>query len=360
MIELIQQQDIRKRKQGSHSFSLPAVSADRAATAGLHALGTLVKAPEKLAGLAMIIGLSLLIAAGVYSLFPRFSGMYDEPLLLPADKQIQASLISFLEGSAAVDHVSVEGEMPPVASFLGGVAEKVHTVKPGDTLSEIAAAYDVEIGTLINYNGVQDVRRINTGTVLKIPSFDGIRYEVRPGDNLSGIALANNVTVNAILDANSLESALIQPGDVLFLPGAAISDYEYKKATGTLIIYPTRGRLTSGFGYRSDPFTGVRRFHYGIDLANSLGTPIMAAMDGVVVDVENRPAGYGKYIVIRHSRGYQTLYGHLSSINVREGQRVKQGQRIGLMGSTGRSTGPHLHFSIYQNNRPVDPLAILH
>ena len=139
-----------------------------------------------------------------------------------------------------------------------------------------------------------------------------------------------------------------------------MSDYEYKKATGTLVIYPARGRLTSSFGYRNDPFTGTRRFHYGIDLANTVGTNVTSAMDGVIVDIENRPAGYGKYVVIRHDRGYQTLYGHLSSILVREGQRVRQGQSIGTMGSTGRSTGSHLHFAVYKNNRPVDPLSLLH
>ena len=360
MIELIQQQHIKKRSLVSPGLSFKLPGKSRLLTAGMAGIQQLFSAPEKLAGLALVVGLSLSIAAGVFSLFPGFTGMFDEPLQLPLDNQLYASLVSFLEGTAAADTSSAAGDLVPIASFLGGVDEQVHTIRQGDTLSEIASSYNVEVGTLISYNGIEDVRRINTGTVLKIPSYDGVRYVVRTGDSLSRIAAVNDISVNVILDANNLESALIQPGDVLFLPGAAISDYEYKKATGTLIIYPGRGRLTSSFGYRADPFTGVRRFHYGIDLANSIGTPIIAAMDGVVVDVENRPAGYGKYIVIKHDRGYQTLYGHLSLINVREGQRVVQGQRIGLMGSTGRSTGSHLHFSIYRNNKPVDPLTILH
>lgn len=163
--------------------------------------------------------------------------------------------------------------------------------------------------------------------------------------------------LNSILDANDLESEIIEPGTSIFIPGARISDYEYKKATGTLFIYPTRGRLTSPFGYRTDPFTGTRRMHYGIDLANRVGTPVRATMAGTVVVVANHPQGYGKYIVIRHERGYQSLYGHLETILVRKGQRVSQGQKIGLMGSTGRSTGPHLHFSLYKNYVPVNPLA---
>ena len=227
---------------------------------------------------------------------------------------------------------------PPLASYLGGIKENVHTVTRGDTLSEIALRYDVKIGTLISYNGIEDVRRIVPGTRLKIPSYDGVRYVVRPGDNLSNIAATKSISVNQILDANNLESALIKPGDVLFLPGAAISDYEYKKATGTLIIYPTKGRLTSPYGYRSDPFTGLRRFHYGIDIANATGTVIISAMDGVVLSVERtvRQVTEGTWLLSTRG-GYQTLYGHMNTVAVREGQRVRQGQSLGTMGNTGRS-----------------------
>lgn len=359
MIELIQQQHIRKRRRSATLFTL-----DSFTLRGIpHILAARLKdvsiQPRKIAMVSLIAGSLLAAAVMVSSLIPNFTRLYDEPLQLPADNQLYLSLVNFLD-QAQTEEADLNGELPPLASYLGGIEEKLYTLRAGDTLSEIALRYGVEVGTLISYNGIDDVRRISAGTSLKIPSFDGVRYVVRPGDNLSRIASANAIGVNEILDANNLESALIQPGDVLFLPGAEISEYDYKKATGTLIIYPTRGRLTSGFGYRDDPFTGIRRFHYGIDLANSIGTRIVAAMDGVVADVENRPAGYGKYVVIKHDRGYQTLYGHLDSISVREGQRINQGESVGSMGNTGRSTGSHLHFAIYKNNRPVNPLTILH
>jgi murein DD-endopeptidase MepM/ murein hydrolase activator NlpD len=111
---------------------------------------------------------------------------------------------------------------------------------------------------------------------------------------------------------------------------------------------------------RNDPFTGRRRFHNGIDLAGPIGTPIGAAMPGTVVHTEAQTGNYGKFVIVRHDGGFQTLYAHLDSFAVRKGQYVSQGQTIGSMGNTGRSTGPHLHFSIIRNGSFVDPLGFLH
>lgn len=356
MIELIQQQNIRKRRRPTETALFGKEACQKWFSRSFEKLR---ETPEKAAWFSLFLGISLAVTAMLYSLVPSLIQQPEGFLQLPRDEQLYASMVSYLEREESTKTESAD-DLPPLASYLGGINENMHTVTSGDTLSEIALKYNIKVGTLISYNGIDDVRRIVPGTALKIPSYDGVRYVVRPGDNLSKIAANNGISINEVLDANNLESALIKPGDVLFLPGASISDYEYKKATGTLIIYPTKGRLTSPFGYRSDPFTGLRRFHYGIDIANIKGTAIIAAMDGVVLNVENRPAGYGKYIVIRHDRGYQTLYGHLDTIAVREGQRVRQGQSLGSMGSTGRSTGSHLHFALYKNNRPVDPLSVLH
>lgn len=243
--------------------------------------------------------------------------------------------------------------------FISGIDPVTYVIKSGDTLSEIAKEYDITVGTLIGYNGIDNVRRIIPGEVLKIPEIDGIPYKVKPGDTLEKIAVTYNTSVNRLLDANDLASNLIQPGDELFIPGGQISEYEYRKATGTLFLYPTNGRLTSYYGYRNDPFTGRRRFHYGIDIANRSGTTVTATMGGVVADIGDRPTGYGKYVIIRHGYGFQSLYAHLDRVTVWEGQRVSQGAKIGEMGNTGRSTGPHLHFSIYKNNSPINPLNYL-
>ncbi|HEU0137024.1 MAG TPA: peptidoglycan DD-metalloendopeptidase family protein [Flavobacterium sp.] len=114
--------------------------------------------------------------------------------------------------------------------------------------------------------------------------------------------------------------------------------------------------MASGFGYRSDPFTKVRKFHAGMDFTAKSGTPIYASGDGVVEKADNTASGYGNHIVIRHGYGYETLYGHLSKYKVRRGQRVKRGDIIGYVGSTGRSEAPHLHYEVHKNGEAVNPL----
>jgi len=115
-------------------------------------------------------------------------------------------------------------------------------------------------------------------------------------------------------------------------------------------------RMVSGFGYRTDPFTKVRKMHEGMDFTAKTGTPIYATGDGVVARADNTASGYGNHIVINHGFGYETLYGHLSRYNCRAGQRIKRGDVIGYVGSTGRSEGPHLHYEVHKNKKVVNPL----
>ncbi|MGB3902034.1 MAG: M23 family metallopeptidase [Bacteroidales bacterium] len=131
------------------------------------------------------------------------------------------------------------------------------------------------------------------------------------------------------------------------------------------IIMPVDRRrisIRSGFGWRIDPFTGGYRFHQGLDLAGRIGTPIYATADGLVLDpyAKSSMSGYGKVVVINHGFGYQTLYAHLSEILVKPGEKVKRGQIIGHMGSTGRSKGPHLHYEIHYKGTPVNPINYLY
>lgn len=114
--------------------------------------------------------------------------------------------------------------------------------------------------------------------------------------------------------------------------------------------------VASGFGYRSDPFTKVRKFHAGMDFSARSGTPIYATGDGVVERADNSASGYGNHVVLRHGYGYETLYGHLSKYNCRAGQRVKRGDVIGFVGSTGRSEAPHLHYEVHKGGEVVNPL----
>lgn len=117
-----------------------------------------------------------------------------------------------------------------------------------------------------------------------------------------------------------------------------------------------RAFRTSSFGYRRDPMTGRSKWHSGVDLAAPTGTPIMATQDGVV-GTAGWKGGYGIAVVLNHGGGVQTLYAHMSRLTVSPGQAVRAGEVIGLVGSTGRSTGPHLHYEIRQNGRPVRPVV---
>ena len=128
--------------------------------------------------------------------------------------------------------------------------------------------------------------------------------------------------------------------------------------SSTPSIVPVRGILTDGFGGRSDPFTGESGQHNAIDISSALGQPVRAPADGIVVKAE-WANGYGNVIYVSHGYGYSTRYGHLKGFAVRPGTRVKRGDVIGYVGSTGRSTGPHLHYEVRLNNNPVNPLAYI-
>ena len=131
-------------------------------------------------------------------------------------------------------------------------------------------------------------------------------------------------------------------------------------AERTPIVMPVHSsyRMTSGFGWRRHPTKGTGRMHEGTDFASNAGTPIFATADGVVV-YAGWSNGYGNVIKIQHALGFETRFGHLSKLNVTKGQRVSRGDRIGDMGSTGRSTGPHLHYEIRIGGKPVNPMTYI-
>jgi murein DD-endopeptidase MepM/ murein hydrolase activator NlpD len=187
---------------------------------------------------------------------------------------------------------------------------------------------------------------------------DGIPYTVQAGDSLSSISTASSVPLQVILDVNDLQSDVINPGATLFLPGARMPQEEIRLALGESFIYPVRGVLSSPYGWRIDPIAKVERFHSAIDLAAPLGTPVKAALDGRVSRVAVNSV-YGNYIIITHQGSYQTMYAHLSVVSVRQGAWVTQNFKIGEVGSTGYSTGPHLHFSVFRNNKAINPLEVL-
>lgn len=276
---------------------------------------------------------------------------------LPVEQQ----LVARTSIAPVRDEFSVIGEVASVdPDQFARLQVDSYVVQPGDTLSEIAARFDLEMDTLISFNQIEDVRRMQAGATYQIPNRDGLLYTVKPGDSISSIAGSYGSSINAILDANDLQSRTIYEGQVIFVPGAALNETERLLILGELFAWPTSGDFTSGFGMRADPFTGLPRFHNGIDLANRVGTPVRAAASGRVVHIESQIGNYGRFVIVRHPDGFQTLYAHLSDFSVRNGEYLERGEIIGTMGNTGRSTGPHLHFSVIHNGTFVDPLRYLH
>jgi len=235
-----------------------------------------------------------------------------------------------------------------------------YKVKRGDSVSSIAKNYNVSIGAVIASNEIRNARTLQEGAVLKIPNIDGIPYQIKKGDSLTKISSSFNVPLEVILDVNDIKSDNIKTGETIFIPGARMNDIDLKLSLGELFIYPLQNKfITSNYGMRKDPISGALNFHTGIDLRANTGTTVIAAMDGAVsVVAENRL--YGKYIIITHDNGYKTLYGHLNAYSVKQGDKVARGKKIGESGNTGYSTGPHLHFTIYdRNNKLVNPLELL-
>jgi murein DD-endopeptidase MepM/ murein hydrolase activator NlpD len=168
-------------------------------------------------------------------------------------------------------------------------------------------------------------------------------------------ALADAVSQSGGLGLSKvLESSLGGPED-------KFSDSENdaaRSATGAPASPKSQGSTSSGFGMRAHPIDGVQKFHTGIDLRGKEGTPILAAADGVVRSAGTR-GGYGNAVEIDHGNGVTTLYGHASELGVKPGDQVQKGQEIGEVGMTGRATGPHLHFEVRVEGKPVDPKGAL-
>jgi murein DD-endopeptidase MepM/ murein hydrolase activator NlpD len=246
-----------------------------------------------------------------------------------------------------------------IPAAMRSVSYSEYKVRSGDSVSTIAARFGLKnISTILSVNGIENAKRIRVGQNLSIPSMDGIIYTVSRGESLGLVAGKFQAPVTAILDANDLESETLAVSQKLFIPGGTLSTMDLRKAMGELFVMPVRGRLTSRFGYRNDPFTGARSFHTGIDLAAPTGTNVAATLDGTVATT-GFSAVYGNYVILSHGGNYQSLYAHLSAFSVKRGQAISQGAFIGKVGNTGYSTGPHLHFSVYKNGQVVDPYSVL-
>jgi murein DD-endopeptidase MepM/ murein hydrolase activator NlpD len=255
---------------------------------------------------------------------------------------------------------------PALGVSVPGIQFFIYHSTLDDSFSELAKKFNLSEETLRSLNEYNNHNEPKPESALLIPSRDGIFHVVHPGQGLADIAKAYEISLKTVLEANhKTNDSDLKPGEILYLPEAhylSNRDVHWlallSLTTEKTFMKPTTGRFADGFGERIDPISGKVRFHAGLDLAPGLGARVVAAQDGKVIWAQVR-AGYGRLVVLDHGNQLTTWYAHLEKILVKPQQIVKKGDLIGKVGSSGRTTGPHLHFEVRLNDKPQNPLLYL-
>ena len=321
----------------------------------------------------LVIGMGILAAAIIGLSWDGMPGMHAaQPDISPASLEDPFSPLSqripeFTPMQSLSWDIPHMAEYPRLAytdiplNLTETFAWAPHVVAPGETISGIAVRHAVSQESIIALNDIRETWNLQAGRTLRIPNMNGIPYTVQANDTLEGIAQSMNIPLNVLLDANDIYDDNIATGRVLFIPGGRMDANELRRAirrpAPERMVRPLGGRITSGFGWREDPFSpgsGRMQLHRAVDIAGRIGDPVRAAMMGTVMHRGANPT-YGNFIVLQHGY-YQTLYAHLSAFSVAVGDTVRQGQEIGRVGISGRTTGPHLHFAVFYRGEPINPV----
>lgn len=268
--------------------------------------------------------------------------------------------ITIIGGSALLPESGPMGTLVDVDDFSPSSDNiSVYVVRAGDSLSEIAEMFDVSANTIIWANNIARGDFIRVGQTLVILPVSGVRYTVVRGDTLEGVAKKFKGDVSEIARFNDMgDTAELAVGSTIVIPDGELGSVVREQYNiPDNVVYGASG--PSYEGYYTRPIVGGRKSqglhgYNGVDLAAPFGTSVYAAAEGTAIVSRSYGwnGGYGMYVVISHQNGTQTLYAHLSSIVVAEGSYTSQGQIVGFVGSTGRSTGPHLHFEIRGAQNP--------
>ncbi|MEI7512589.1 MAG: M23 family metallopeptidase [Candidatus Uhrbacteria bacterium] len=318
---------------------------------------------------------------------------YTNPNDIPADLTVPGS-IALLPGA--------EEPGAPGDVRVDRTKTETYTIQAGDTISVIASRFGVTVGTVLWANDLNAKSLIKPGTTLKIPPVSGILHTITKGDTLKKISTTYDADLNEILAFNHIEGGTkLTPGEELVIPGGtppaivarplAIVKNRATNLRPDVPISRIRGKaldvyqeITGKNDARTKPadapetvienvakgkFLWPTRLHVinqyygwqhtGLDIDGDYTDPLYAAEDGVVEKAGWNSGGYGLMVLINHGNGNKTRYGHASKLFVKEGDTVKRGETIAMMGTTGRSTGTHLHFEVYINNKRVNPLAYI-
>jgi LysM repeat protein len=267
----------------------------------------------------------------------------------------QNSNIPTIEGNALVSNIGPSGTVLD-ASVSKPTSDQIsiYVVRKGDTLSQIAQMFDVTVNTIKWGNNLSS-NTLKEGDTLVILPISGVKHTVVKGDTAASIAKKYKGDTDEIIAYNNL-----QKGDSLIVGSVIIvPDGEVLVPSSSIIRSSGSSGLKEFSGYYMRPIVGGKKTqgihgYNGVDLAASIGTPILASADGEVIIARTGGwnGGYGNYVVIKHANGTQTLYAHASKINVSAGDGVHQGEVIGAVGTSGKSTGPHVHFEIRGAQNP--------
>lgn len=266
--------------------------------------------------------------------------------------------VTVVANSALLSENGPSGTTADIQEERNNTQISVYVVRNGDSLGKIAQLFNVSVNTILWANDLPTGSNIQPGQTLIILPVSGIKYTVKKGDTVESIAKKYKADIDEISSYNGFAKDIsLEVGSELIIPDgeiASISQKSSSKINGKIVEPKLHG---TGFpyypGYYMRPIAGGRKTqglhgYNGVDLADSIGTPVFAAADGVIIVSKSGGwnGSYGIYIVISHPNVTQTLYAHLSKNLVSVGDIVEKGQTIGLVGSTGNSTGPHVHFEI--------------
>ncbi|MBP6884840.1 MAG: peptidoglycan DD-metalloendopeptidase family protein [Candidatus Pacebacteria bacterium] len=288
------------------------------------------------------------------------------PQVLSGNKEKIIDLDTNEDDMALLPSMGPAGTASDISEISEADQISVYTVHSGDTVKKIADMFDVSVDTILAANDIPTGKPLVAGTLIYILPIDGQVYTVKKGDTLKSIAkkFTKNGTIITASDIafnnDIFSNEDLEIGSTIIIPDPEFSiSTPAKKATPVKKTTSVSPKAPAGFSVKglivSPVYGGIltQRIHFGgrsVDIGAPTGTPTIAAADGTVLITVNRTMnGYGKYIVIQHNsngKSYQTLYAHLSQIDVVPGQKVSQSEVIGKVGSTGRSTGPHVHFEV--------------
>lgn len=264
--------------------------------------------------------------------------------------------IAIVDGSALLSEAGVAGTWTDVDDYKS-TQISLYVVRQGDSLSQIAKMFGVSVNTIIWANNIKG--SIHTGDELVILPISGVTHVIAKGDTIRSIAAKYKADISEIVSYNNLKDGqTLTVGDELIVPDAEIlMTPRTSTPTPTSRLHGAGG--PSYDGYYARPLQGGRKTqglhgYNGVDFGAPIGTPVYASAEGIVIIARygGWNGGYGNYIVITHPNGTQTLYGHLSALTVSQGDAVNRGEVIGAVGSTGKSTGPHLHFEVRGAKNP--------